>query len=211
VSGFEPLTCRLQEVRPPAPRTLAAQMTRVIALMAFAALGLSGTPVHEPVHVERQGYPMTVTQRSSRGSSFAPAAVAASATLCTVKSGSMAGRGPGRWRTGTHRSAARRRRRPAEPGSRLGISRSGCRCLGRWPASDPVGLGVLTDTLSAADHVVEGNVDQAPVEVDVSEQPMPGAAACSCVRPGGAPGGRQRPAEQVVPAVAGRTRRVPTM
>ncbi len=123
---------------------------------------------------------MTVTQRSSGGSSFAPAPVAASATLCTVKSGSMAGRGPGRWRTGTHRSAARRRRRPAEPGSRLGMSRSGCRCLGRWPASDPVGLGVLADTLSAADHVVEGDVDQAPVEVDVSEQPMPGAAACSC-------------------------------
>ena len=152
---------------------------------------------------------MTVTQRSSRGSSFAPAAVAASATLCTVKSGSMAGRGPGRWRTGTHRSAAQRRRRPAEPGSRLGMSRSGCRCLGRWPASDPVGLGVLADTLSAADHGVEGDVDQAPVEVDVSEQPMPGAAACSCVRPGGAPGACQRPAEQVVPAVAGRTRRVP--
>src|SRR5450755_1591282 len=46
VSGIEPLTCRLQEVRPPALRTLAAQITRVMALTALAALGLSGEPVH---------------------------------------------------------------------------------------------------------------------------------------------------------------------
>ena len=50
VSGFEPLTCRLQEVRPRTPGALAAPMTRVIALMALTALGLSGAPVHEPVH-----------------------------------------------------------------------------------------------------------------------------------------------------------------
>jgi hypothetical protein len=50
VSGFEPLACRLQEVRPNAPSVLAAQMTRIIALMALTALGLFGKPVHEPVH-----------------------------------------------------------------------------------------------------------------------------------------------------------------
>ena len=32
------------------PRTLAAQMTRVIALMALATLELTGVPVHEPIH-----------------------------------------------------------------------------------------------------------------------------------------------------------------
>ena len=52
VSGFEPLACRLQEVRPGTPRALAAQMTRIIALMALTTLGLSGAPVHEPVHAE---------------------------------------------------------------------------------------------------------------------------------------------------------------
>jgi len=41
VSGFEPLTCRLQEVRPRTPYALAAQMTPIIALTAPAALGLS--------------------------------------------------------------------------------------------------------------------------------------------------------------------------
>src|SRR5271155_1473975 len=50
VSGFEPLTCRLQEVRPSARHALAAQITRIIALTALTTLGLSGTPVHEPVH-----------------------------------------------------------------------------------------------------------------------------------------------------------------
>jgi hypothetical protein len=32
-----------------------------------------------------------------------------------------------------------------------------------------VGLGVLADALSSADHVVEGDVDQAAVEVDVAD------------------------------------------
>jgi hypothetical protein len=50
VSGFEPLTCRLQEVRLHAPNALAAPMTRGIALTALAALGLSGAPFHEPFH-----------------------------------------------------------------------------------------------------------------------------------------------------------------
>jgi hypothetical protein len=46
VSGFEPLAYRLQEVRPCATRALPARMTRIIALMALAALGLSGAPSH---------------------------------------------------------------------------------------------------------------------------------------------------------------------
>jgi hypothetical protein len=50
VSGFEPLTCRLQEDRPGAPDALAAAMTWAIALTALVTLGLSGDPVHEPVH-----------------------------------------------------------------------------------------------------------------------------------------------------------------
>jgi hypothetical protein len=52
VSGFEPLACRLQEVRPHATCALPGQMTRIIALMALTTLGLSGAPVHEPVHAE---------------------------------------------------------------------------------------------------------------------------------------------------------------
>ena len=50
VSGFEPLTCRLQEVRPHAPSVLTAQIARIIALMALAVLGLSGESFHEPFH-----------------------------------------------------------------------------------------------------------------------------------------------------------------
>jgi hypothetical protein len=62
VSGIEPLTCRLQEARPCATRALAAQAARVIALMALAALGLSGEPVHEPVHARgpAPSHPATV-------------------------------------------------------------------------------------------------------------------------------------------------------
>jgi hypothetical protein len=50
VSVFEPLACRLQEDRPDAPDALAAAMTWAIALTALVTLGLSGDPVHEPVH-----------------------------------------------------------------------------------------------------------------------------------------------------------------
>ena len=52
LGSLEPLTGWLQEVRPHAMCALAALMTRVIALMALAALGLTEAPVHEPVHVE---------------------------------------------------------------------------------------------------------------------------------------------------------------
>ena len=41
-------------------------MARVIALTALAALGLSGAPVHEPVHAGGRYHHITVTQRSDR-------------------------------------------------------------------------------------------------------------------------------------------------
>ncbi len=52
VSGFEPLTCRLQEVRPGAPRALAAQIGRTMTLLPLAELELSGAPFHEPFHAK---------------------------------------------------------------------------------------------------------------------------------------------------------------
>ena len=63
VSGFEPLACRLQELRPRAPCTLAAQMARAIALIARAALGLTEAPVHEPVHDRHSERLMSTTER----------------------------------------------------------------------------------------------------------------------------------------------------
>jgi len=71
VSGFEPLACRLQEVRPRAPSALAAQMTRVIALTAPAALGLSGGWFHEPFHADGRQRSMIVTERSDPESAAA--------------------------------------------------------------------------------------------------------------------------------------------
>jgi hypothetical protein len=52
VSGFEPLTCRLQVVRPRAPNALAATMARATALMALVALGLSDASFHETFHAD---------------------------------------------------------------------------------------------------------------------------------------------------------------
>jgi hypothetical protein len=43
-------TNQLLEVRPHAASVLPARMTQIMALMALTALGLSGSPVHEPVH-----------------------------------------------------------------------------------------------------------------------------------------------------------------
>jgi hypothetical protein len=40
-------------------------MARIIALTAPDALGLSGAPVHEPVHAWGQAIPMAVTQRDT--------------------------------------------------------------------------------------------------------------------------------------------------
>jgi hypothetical protein len=50
VSGFEPLTCRLQEVRFVAICALTALMPHVIALMALAELGLPGGASHDSSH-----------------------------------------------------------------------------------------------------------------------------------------------------------------
>ena len=51
--GIEPMTYALREARSPASHALAAPISRVIALIALAALELSGDAVHEPVHAPR--------------------------------------------------------------------------------------------------------------------------------------------------------------
>jgi hypothetical protein len=47
------MTYALREARARAAHALAAPIAPVIALMTPAALGLSGDPVHEPVHGPR--------------------------------------------------------------------------------------------------------------------------------------------------------------
>jgi hypothetical protein len=48
--GIEPMTYALREARSLAAHALPAPIAREIALTALTALGLSGDPVHEPVH-----------------------------------------------------------------------------------------------------------------------------------------------------------------
>jgi hypothetical protein len=62
--GIEPMTYALREVRDPAAYALAAPIAPIIALTALAALGLSGDPVHEPVHA--RGRDSLPRGRSSR-------------------------------------------------------------------------------------------------------------------------------------------------
>jgi hypothetical protein len=50
--GIEPMTYALRGACSPAADALAAPIARVIALTALVAQGLSGDPVHEPVHAE---------------------------------------------------------------------------------------------------------------------------------------------------------------
>lgn len=66
VSGIEPLTCRLQEIRPRAPCALAARMARVIALTAPTALGLFCASSHEPSHADGGQESVIVTERSGQ-------------------------------------------------------------------------------------------------------------------------------------------------
>ncbi len=56
------MACRLQEVRPRAPCTLPAQMTRTIRIDDLAALGLSGASFHEPSHARDTSCPFALLQ-----------------------------------------------------------------------------------------------------------------------------------------------------
>ena len=55
--GIEPMTYALRGARAAAAHALAAPIARAIAQMALAALGLSGDPVHEPVHARDPASP----------------------------------------------------------------------------------------------------------------------------------------------------------
>jgi hypothetical protein len=55
--GIEPMTYALRGARSLSTHALAAPIARVIARMALTALGLSGDPVHEPVHVQDPASP----------------------------------------------------------------------------------------------------------------------------------------------------------
>ena len=54
MSGIEPLTCRLQEVRFVAICALTALMPRVIAPMALTELGFPGGSSHDSSHAAEQ-------------------------------------------------------------------------------------------------------------------------------------------------------------
>ena len=66
--GIEPMTYALRVARSRAAYALAAPIARVMAPVALAALGLSGEPVHEPVHVREPAslHPATVCKRCPR-------------------------------------------------------------------------------------------------------------------------------------------------
>jgi hypothetical protein len=51
------MTYALRETRSLPAHALAAPMAQEIALVALAALGLSGDPVHEPVHARSPASP----------------------------------------------------------------------------------------------------------------------------------------------------------
>src|SRR5690348_10776479 len=56
--GIEPMTYALRGTRSRAAHALAAPIARGMARIALSALGLSGDPVHEPVHVRRPVRPL---------------------------------------------------------------------------------------------------------------------------------------------------------
>ncbi len=64
--GIEPMTYALREACEPAAHALAAPIAPVIALTALAALGLSGYPVHEPVHAGGRRRSIIVDSRPHR-------------------------------------------------------------------------------------------------------------------------------------------------
>ena len=63
VSGFEPLACRLQEVRPSALSARPARIPQTGAAMALISPGFTSKPVHEPVHDSHSDRRMLTTER----------------------------------------------------------------------------------------------------------------------------------------------------
>jgi len=61
--GIEPITYALRGACSPAAHALAAPMAPIMALTALSALGLSGDPVHEPVHARGAASPHPATAR----------------------------------------------------------------------------------------------------------------------------------------------------
>jgi hypothetical protein len=82
------MTYALREARARAAHALAAPIPRVIALIALAALGLSGDSVHEPVHAPRLRPRVVATLRDcpsdSTPSTFAALPFIRSPAPCTV-------------------------------------------------------------------------------------------------------------------------------
>ena len=62
--GIEPMTYALREACSAASRALPAQMPRIIALTAPAALVLSKDPFHEPFHARRVRHAVLFTARN---------------------------------------------------------------------------------------------------------------------------------------------------
>jgi hypothetical protein len=65
--GIEAMTYALRGARSRAAHALAAPIARGMARIALSALGLSGDPVHEPVHVRRSVRPLAVRATWSVG------------------------------------------------------------------------------------------------------------------------------------------------
>jgi len=86
--GIEPMTYALRETRSLPAHALAAPTAQEIALVALAALGLSGEPVHEPVHARSPASPailllcVSVAATKCIGAPQADGAAADALSLC---------------------------------------------------------------------------------------------------------------------------------
>ena len=71
--GIEPMTYALRGERSRAAHALAAPIARAVASIALATLGLSGDPVHEPVHDRGAGsYHPTTLRNLTVGATSPP-------------------------------------------------------------------------------------------------------------------------------------------
>jgi hypothetical protein len=68
--GIEPMTYALRVIWCLAVHALAALIARVIALMALAALGLSGDPFHDPFHARSLRVTPSCSPCTARHASF---------------------------------------------------------------------------------------------------------------------------------------------
>ena len=135
-------------------------MARLIALMSLVALGLSGAPVHEPVHAGGRQRSMTVTKRSDWGSVIVMFQLGDRKVFSTAELGRIESSG-----------AAALRRRPGASARPLALAAPAVRAPGQHAQTPPINQSPAHRKLGYDSSVAKTRT-RAPFQADYRPRPL---------------------------------------